>query len=373
MAQNSKIEWTSHTFNPWRGCTKVSAGCKNCYAEAMSKRSPKILGIWGDGGTRVPAAESYWKQPLKWNVCRFQCSLCGGWNHPNSTICAKKGCVGTEANFVFVKRPRVFCASLADVFEDRPELIDPRHRLMQLIESTPNLDWLLLTKRPENVGDMVPVKWFGDGFPTNFWLGTSVENQEQADRRIAYLENIPATVRFLSCEPLLGDLNLKLSVSFVGGSREITDRGRAIHWVIAGGESGTNARPMHPDWARSLRDQCQAAGVPFFFKQWGEWKPYSEMTDAENSALYCSNVIADDPDHQATYDEIYGCKCRVEMTAIGYGGQVGLDVAFWTDRYGNQGHAGMQVFRVGKKAAGRLLDGRTWDEMPRGGEGDDLQ
>lgn len=309
MAENSKIEWTHHTFNPWRGCTKVSAGCANCYAESLSKRNPATLGIWGDNGTRVVAAESYWKQPLKWNrEAERACFICG--DQAVQCECGNK------------TRPRVFCASLADVFEDRPELIDPRHRLMQLIESTLNLDWLLLTKRPENIGDMLPVKWFGDGLPSNLWIGTSVENQEQADRRIPELLKIPARVRFLSCEPLLGPVDLSPWMNY---ESEVDDLGLTcagfdpdFHWVIVGGESGSNARPMHPDWARSLRDQCQAAGVPFFFKQWGEFLSGSEVD-------ICHPLTGKPP--AAEFD-------------------------------------GVRFVRVGKKAAGRLLDGREWNEVP---------
>lgn len=258
MAENTKIEWTHHTFNPWRGCTKVSAGCANCYAETLSKRNPATLGIWGDSGTRVVAAESYWKQPLKWN-----------------RDAAAAG-----------ERRRVFCASLADVFEDRPELTKPRRRLFDLINETPDLDWLLLTKRPENIEPMFDdvkrhFNWDEDMSVMNIWLGTSVENQEQADKRIPELLKIPAAVRFLSCEPLLGPVDLLKAFPAMGCSRfkdvdettgEVLADGAGladIHWVIAGGESGPNARPMHPDWARSLRDQCKAANVPIFIKQMG--------------------------------------------------------------------------------------------------------
>lgn len=182
-------------FNPWRGCTKVSRGCANCYAEAGSKRNPAVLGVWGDAGTRVIASESYWRLPLKWD-----------------RQAAKAG-----------ERRRVFCASLADVFEDRPELVSPRQRLFRLIGDTPYLDWLLLTKRPENVLRMTHDEWCppvpghvsqnaGDGhswkWPSNVWLGVSVEDQQRADERIPILLQTPAAVRFLSCEPLLGPLDL---------------------------------------------------------------------------------------------------------------------------------------------------------------------
>lgn len=155
MAANSNIEWTDHTFNPVRGCTKVSAGCAHCYAETMSKRNPKVLGIWGDNGTRVVASETMWREPRKWNVEAFR-------NHT---------------------RRRVFCASLSDVCEDRPEWVSPRLRLKELIEDTPYLDWQLLTKRPENYLRL----FWKSNWPRNVWAGTSVENQEAADKRIPHL------------------------------------------------------------------------------------------------------------------------------------------------------------------------------------------
>jgi protein gp37 len=281
MAENSKIEWTAHTFNPWRGCTKVSAGCANCYAETMSKRNPATLGVWGDAGTRVVASEAMWKQPLKWN----QTAICGKCGH--SEILGSDDCRHCGENFHPQIRPRVFCSSLADVFEDRPELRAPRQRLFHLIDDTPNLDWLLLTKRPEYVIGLQPYKWDMCGWPKNVWLGTTVENQEQANRRIPELLKVPAAVRFLSVEPMLGPVDLT-SIQFLNyhGNMEEWDaldlhgvqtgNTATIQWVICGGESGPYARPMHLDWARDLRLQCQLAGVPFFMKQGSaaNWKDY---------------------------------------------------------------------------------------------------
>lgn len=310
MAENSKIEWTHHTFNPWRGCTKVSDGCRNCYAETMSRRNPATLGIWGDNGTRVLGAENYWKQPLRWNTHRAQCGICGYWNHPTWKICQKKNCTGTENDFVFVKRPRVFCASLADVFEDRPELNTPRARLFDLMRQTPNLDWLLLTKRPENIIHLIyqlpldfwpqetrdmAINWLYGNPPKNVWIGTSVENQEMADRRIPELLKVPAKVRFLSCEPLLGDIkwlcapNERPQPRGIGTDYEWHPKGcidTAIDWVIVGGESGPDARPMHPDWARSIRDYCKAANVPIFIKQMGsEYARNHHFSDSKGGNL----------------------------------------------------------------------------------------
>lgn len=246
--QNSKIEWCDHTFNPWWGCQRVSPGCEHCYAETLAHRYN--FHVWGPPKTttRRGMSENYWKQPIKWDKA------------------------AREAG----KRARVFCASMADVFEDHPQVTDWRMRLWDVIHLTPNLDWLLLTKRPENIARMLPSQWLSRP-RHNVWLGTSVENQEYADKRVPELLKAPARVRFLSCEPLLGPVELPWC-SWCGAwgnhdCYEVDDGSPAIHWVICGGESGHGARPMHPDWARSLRNQCQAAGVAYFFKQWGEYAP----------------------------------------------------------------------------------------------------
>lgn len=235
MGKDTKIEWCHHSWNPWWGCVKVSAGCEHCYAESFSKRTGH--NIWGPAKTtaRRLFGERHWTEPLKWN----------------------------EKTVETGERHRVFCASMADVFEDHPQLVAERQRLFELIDRTPHLDWLLLTKRPENIQRLCPFGWYDDQFSwPNVWLGISVENQQMADKRIGHLMYIPARVRFLSCEPLLAAVDVSGYLSF----REFS----GIDWVIAGGESGHNARPMHPDWARSLRNQCQADGVAFLFKQWGE-------------------------------------------------------------------------------------------------------
>jgi protein gp37 len=240
MGENSKIEWTHHTFNPWWGCVKVSEGCAHCYAETLSTHYGH--NVWGPAKTtpRRLFGEKHWQEPLKWD-----------------RQAQREG-----------TRKRVFCASMADVFEDHPQVVDARTRLFNLISDTPHLAWLLLTKRPENIKPMLIEA--GRGFqslPPWVWIGTSVENQEQADKRIPHLLNVPAHVRFLSCEPLLGPVDLSHLANRGGEQHGLIDGG--IHWVIVGGESGAGARPMHPDWARSLRDQCETAGVAFHFKQWG--------------------------------------------------------------------------------------------------------
>lgn len=236
MSESTGISWCDSTFNPWMGCTKVSPACDNCYAEAlMDKRWGKVQ--WGSGMPRVRTSPSNWKTPLQWerNSDRFMAT--------------------------YGRRRRVFCASLSDVFDNE---VDPQWRvdLFALIAATPKLDWLLLTKRIGNVKSMLGDYRTVPLLP-NIWLGATVVNQEEASRDIPKLLAVPARVRFLSIEPMLGPVDL---VPYIH-----CDVGSAADWVICGGESGSQARPMNPDWVRSLRDQCAAAGVPFHFKQWGEW------------------------------------------------------------------------------------------------------
>lgn len=231
MAQNSKIEWTDHTFNPWVGCTNVSPGCDHCYAEAWSKRSGLVK--WGKHPRRR-TSEAYWRAPLKWQAAA-------------ASYQAQHG-----------RRQRVFCASLADVFDNQ---VDPTWRadLFDLIASTPALDWLLLTKRPQNIAKMLPKAW-PDGGMQNVWLGSTAEDQVRFDQRWPVLSRVPAVVRFISYEPAIGALRL--------------DRARDLQpdWVIAGGESGHGARPMDAAWMRDIIKDCEELGVAPFFKQWGTVK-----------------------------------------------------------------------------------------------------
>jgi len=277
--ENTKIEWASHTFNPWTGCAKVSPGCANCYAEALSKRSPKTFGQWGKGAPRRRTGAHNWRLPLKWN------------RDENRLV--------DHQEFHAARRPRVFCASLADWLDDEVP-VEWLADLLGLILETQNLDWLLLTKRPQNwdsrideagafangrgnlaVSGMVS-RWRDDKVaPANIWIGTTVEDQQRADERIPLLLKIPARVRFLSCEPLLGPVDIAtplLTAKYAAAEgktiTELLDPGQPdpewIDWVICGGESGPGARPMKAEWARSLREQCKHAGVAFLFKQWGE-------------------------------------------------------------------------------------------------------
>lgn len=315
MGKNSKIEWTHHTFNPWRGCTRVSEGCRNCYAETMSHRNPKVLGEWGPNGRRVIAKEAYWRQPIAWN---------------------------REAERAGERR-RVFCASLADVFEANPQVTDARARLFELIERTPWLDWLLLTKRPENIEGMMPLQWFPPvGLPRNIWFGCTTENQDEFDARWpvmeAFARNWHPAIVFLSIEPLLGPMDIahELQETDIGDDYPVWTR--PPDWIIVGGESGANARPMHVDWVRSLRDQCIGVGVAFHFKQWGEWMPLCDYYDGDD--LRRSDSL-DQP--------------HVLLTRSGI---------LWNLNVGQPWVGTWAMSRVGKQLAGRELDGQVWDEFP---------
>jgi protein gp37 len=232
MAENSAIEWTKHTWNPWQGCRKVSAGCENCYMYRDKKRYGQ------DPITVIRSSKGTFNLPLKWR---------------------------DPAN--------VFVCSWSDFFiEDADEW---RPEAWEIIRNTPHLTYQLLTKRAQNIADRLPADW-GGGYP-NVWIGVTCENQEQADKRIPILLQIPAKVRFVSVEPMLGPVDL---TRIIYDRQTVIDSLKGLHgwplphadgpkldWVICGGETGPGARPMHPDWVRSLRDQCVAAGVPFFLKQ----------------------------------------------------------------------------------------------------------
>lgn len=343
MSANTKIEWTDATFNGWIGCTEVSTeesgggGCDNCYARTLDNLH-KWGGAthWGPGVPRMRTSSVNWQKPLRWNRL------------------AAEGLLPDGETPTGGRRPRVFCHSLADVFDN--EVPDEwRVDLFRLIERTTNLDWLLLTKRIGNVPRMLPVDW-GDGW-SNVWLGITVVNQPEADRDVSKLLAIPARVRFLSCEPLLGPIMLT-SIAFrdgdprhkqnsltgeaslhctgIGGHPDFTTRTEPImprlQWVISGGESGPKARPSHPDWHRSLRDQCEASGVQYLFKQWGEWAPcelHPPGTARTAVVLTDGRLLEGKRVIEERHDE------RAEI-----------------------------ISRFGKKAAGRELDGRTHDGFP---------
>lgn len=357
MAENTKIEWAHHTFNAWIGCTKVGPGCDNCYAADLATAR---LGVaWGPGQPRRRTAASTWRQPRRWNK-----------------RAAKEGV-----------RYRVFCSSLADVFDNE---VDPAWRadLFQLIRETPHLDWLLVTKRVGNVRTMAEA---AGCLPDNVWLGITVVNQAEADRDIPKLLEIKAAVRFLSMEPLLGPVDLtsikaprypdepedSLGIDWRFDALTTGDyywfdcgdgysdcgdgpyREHRIDWVVLGGESGPGARPMHPGWARAIRDQCARAilqgddaPVPFFFKQWGEWREWDDGNgDPEPEEVENDSDVA---------DWIYSSAIRPAFIAA--------DGRVYDRKSLPEEVPCRLVERVGKKAAGRLLDGVEHNAMPTGND-----
>ncbi|WP_321817851.1 MULTISPECIES: phage Gp37/Gp68 family protein [unclassified Paraburkholderia] len=348
MAENSSIEWTDHTFSPWIGCAKVSPGCDHCYAEQlMDKRLRKVA--WGPSETRLRTSSTNWRQPLQWNAA-------------HATFFAANG-----------RRQRVFCSPLADVFDNA---VDPAWRvdLFRLIAKTPNLDWMLLTKRVGNARAMLNdvVEELSCGLNTwdelawpGVWIGATIVDQNEADRDIPKLLQTPAHVKFLSMEPLLGPVDIgdylkpgwpNCATGFVQGERyeagycgtcagHVSDpihdpaKHDFVDWVIVGGESGPHARPMHPAWAEGLRDQCADADVPFLFKQWGEWASTSDLGEHTIRRAARPGI----------------CVCPSGHTHVD-----GITGA--TETAPSDGN--VRMLRVGKKAAGRLLAGRGHHAFP---------
>ena len=272
MGTDTSIGWTDHTYNPWWGCARVSPGCQHCYAETFAKRTGHD--VWGKGSGRRFFGDKHWDEPRRWD----------------------------RAAAVAGVPALVFCASMADMFEDHPALPPHRARLFELIQETPHLRWQLLTKRPENVPAMAPLHWRTD-WPAHVWMGTTVEDQQRGEERVPRLIEIPAPVRFVSAEPLLGAVDLdpwlylsapstagpfsdatgrrrrtdgagrNLGGGGVGGQAYTRVPSADIDWLIIGGESGANHRPLNLDHARLLRDQALEAKVPLFFKQVGGRTP----------------------------------------------------------------------------------------------------
>lgn len=315
MADNTGIEYCDATWNPIAGCSQISPGCDNCYAERMAWRlanNPKASIGWRavvDGGRwtgKMNLFADALEKPLSW------------------------------------KKPRrVFVCSMGDLFHEAvPDAWITQ--IFHLMHEARQHTYLLLTKRAERMSVFIENyardNAWGAGYP-HVWCGVTIENQPALDYRLPYLLRTPAAVRFVSCEPLLGPLEFS---DVTHRSDCVSRLGKpafeGIDWVIAGGETGPGARPMHPDWARGLRDQCNAAGVPFFFKQWGEWEP-TPRTGAPDGLQVNLNGQTD-----------------TAAQLLFYG------LAFtdgWTHETGCRHCA-----RVGKRAAGRLLDGRDWNEMP---------
>jgi protein gp37 len=291
MTENTKIEWADHTWNPWIGCAKISPACDHCYAEAMMDTR---LGQVEWGGDRKRTSQANWREPLKWN--------------------RKAEAAGKVAT--------VFCLSLGDIWDND---VDPmwRRDAFAVMGRTPWLIYLLLSKRIGNAVKMCDTGAGNPVLPMNCALGATLPNQAEWDRDLPKLIEagrvLAARFTFASVEPMLGPIDAFHSL-----------HGLLPDWVIVGGESGHNARPMHPDWAQSLRDQCAAAKVPFLFKQWGEHLP-------------------------ADADE---CDAGIEHARL-----VWSDGSAWSESDGQRGCIALMA-RVGKKAAGRLLDGREHNEFP---------
>jgi protein gp37 len=319
MSSNSKIEWTDKTWNPVTGCTKVSQGCKNCYAETFYER------FHGKGSFRnVICHEDRLAQPLQWKK-------------PSMIfVNSMSDLFHEDVPFEFIHK--VFVIMKAAYWHTFQILTKRADRMLEYFSADrpQKLDDASLSMMNERIYDIpsmvcyVQEQGIKDFAPKNIWLGVSVEDQKSASERVLALSTVPAKVRFLSCEPLLGPVSLYPYLNLTVESRT-GQPGSAIDWVIAGGESGHSARPMHPDWVRSLRDQCQSANVPFFFKQWGQWAPHP---NPPQEGIYTGAGIFLQPNGN-----------WVEQ------GQ------WWSVK-------AQAMDKVGKKKAGRLLDGVLHDEFP---------
>ncbi len=320
MGNRTTIEWTEATWNPVRGCSIVSEGCRNCYAMRMAHRSNRPGGAY-EGLTRIGAHGPTWTGDV-----RFVSDLL---DYP-----------------LRLRKPhRIFVNSMSDLFHESipDEWINLIFSRMGACDDAGRGHvFQVLTKRPLRMADYMRTRareaWNGPRMnrssfpPRNVWLGVSVEDQKTADERIPLLIETPAAVRWISAEPLLGPIDLQVPWSTLNAEYPAN----GIHWVVAGGESGPGARPMHPDWVRSLRDQCQAANVPFFFKQWGSWAPHESETITAAQASHSRTLLA-------------------AREKCGY---------YCSEDVGHVDHKEVALYRVGKKAAGNLLDGRQHLEYP---------
>jgi protein gp37 len=283
MGATTGIEWATSTFNPWWGCARVSRACDGCYAETMAHR----FGVgWGRTAPRRFFGDRHWAEPLAWNR---RAEACG-------------------------QQWRVFCASMADVFEDRADLQPHRARLWELIDATPALTWMLLTKRPEHVTAMVP--WAPGGWPAHVWLGVTAESQATADLRVPLLLATGARTRFLSVEPLTGPVDLaayltgppaavctltrgrgglttadRRAVAAFGQQLRRAAGGPGIDWVITGGESGPKAAPSQPDWFRRIRDLALDRGIAYLHKQWGEHDAHGRRVGKKAAGALLDGVL----------------------------------------------------------------------------------
>lgn len=302
----TKIEWADRVWNPVTGCTKVSEGCRNCYAERQAKR------FWGERKfTDVQCHPERLEQPLHWR-----------------------------------KPSKIFVNSMGDLFHEDVSF-EFIKKVWDITSSRLDHSFQILTKRPKRMLEFS--QWMAGSddisiaeWPRNVWLITSVEDQASADLRIPYLLQTPAAVRGVSCEPLLGAINIKPYLYGWYSDPRPVEKDPGIDWVICGGESGSGARPMHPDWARSLRDQCQEAGVPFFFKQWGEWTPIYP-------GVKRGGGLTNRPQYYP-------------MEHLNIDGSIfntNDSISFMLPK------RCVAVYRCRLRAAGRLLDGQEWNEFPK--------
>lgn len=330
MGDVTDVSWADKTFNGWKGCVKKSAACRFCYAERDTSRWG--MNVWGTKAPRIITSDDYWKRPHAWN-----------------RAAARTG-----------ETVRVFAFSWADVFERHSDVVDARQRFLQLCEQTPALTWMLLTKRPENVAEFAE-RWAG-GWPLNVWLGVSAETQRFAVERIPILVQIPAAVRFMSAGPSLGMVDMTriprpsaqqpdmvwdvLGKRYGVPGRWQAPMSRGVDWVITEGESGRKAgiRPSHPDWFRTLRDQCVAAGVSYHHKQNGEWADSTQV---------------DVPDRMTGQDWHRNPRRHRMLSVTGTRKPVGE----W-DGAEDLSQRWAHMVRVGRVPAGRLLDGKVWAQFP---------
>ncbi len=315
----SKILWTDQTWNPIIGCSKVSPGCDNCWAERMAARQAAMACgslNFMTKGIMTDAQKAYTKVAKLWHDPNDERTYWKGWNGKTEFV------ESPLQKPLHWKKPRmIFVCSMGDLFHEsvRFSWIE---KVMSVIEECPQHTFQVLTKRPHIMAEYF--NGLGKGFELsclhNLWLGVTAENQEQADIRIPILLQIPAAKRFVFVEPMLGEIKLPYYLTdYSTGSCTLLD------WVICGGESGPGARPIHPDWARGLRDQCKEAGVPFMFKQWGEWGNCT-------SSVTCRSC------------DVIDRKRRFEWKCANY--------------------KTLCSIKVGKKKAGRLLDGVEHNEFP---------
>lgn len=308
----TKIEWAEAVWNPITGCTKVSPGCANCYAERMAKRL-QAMGIVG------------YDNVIKSN---------GNWTGHVNFMMSK-----LEEPLRWKKPRKIFVNSMSDLFHEKIDEL-PLDMIWDIMERASQHVFLILTKRAYRMAKYIFSR--GDVLP-NVWLGVSVEDQRRADERIPWLLQTPAAVRFVSAMPLLGPVDIASYLrrmkwtNRVPGRAEVTEIIPRLDWVICGGESGPGARPMHPDWARSLRDQCQAAGVPFLFKQWGAW---------------------------ALKDSVKGLSAVKDFGVLSPEGDWYHLHTGWNGRPEDPDTGEAYMINAGKHRAGRFLDGKLWDEYP---------